>query len=926
MGFGSLNRRRLPELSLNGSIMRSIRHQRFNLNHAFKPQSVAVIGASNKPGAVGSIVLDNIVTGGFKGEIWPVNPKYDMLRDHRCYASVHDIPGVPDLAIIMTPATTVPGLIDALGQKGTRAAVIISAGLTKENGLRQQMLDAARPYLMRIIGPNGIGLMLPYLKLNAGFFHIAAAPGDIALLSQSGAIAASLIDWAAANNVGFSQVVSLGDMADVDVSDCLDALAGDPKTRAIVLYLESIPNPRRFMSAARAASRIRPVIAIKPGRHPEAAKAAATHTGALSGVDRVVDAALRRAGILRINDLAELFDATETIARFAPLQRARVAIITNGGGAGVLAIDRMMDFGAELAELSTDTLATLDRTMSANWSRANPIDIIGDAPPDHYRAAVETVAADPGVDVLLVLNCPTGMASSSDAAVAVASLATAGKINGKPVLSCWLGEETAREGRRLLQASGITSYETPAAAATAVSYLTDWSRAQKALQRVPAAVGKLSINRAAAMAVFRQVASEGRHMLTEPEAKAVVRAYGIPVPDTIVARTADDVAGAAKHLLEESQKVAVKLLSKTVSHKSDVGGVVLNIETATAAREAAQGIEQRLHEHGPGATLEGFSVQPMVERKQAHELILGVSDDAIFGPIVLFGAGGVAVEVIGDTAIALPPLDDVLARDLIDRTRIARLLVGFRDRHPADLDSITRALQGLSQMVVDFPCVHAADINPLLADKDGVVALDARIEIDPKTVEQRGPNPRLIIRPYPEDWVKDVKVGERTYHMRPIRPADAALYPDFLSKTTPEDMRLRFFGLGEMFSDKLLIRLTQLDYDRDMAFVALDSKGALSGVARISSDPDREVAEYALLIRSDLQGHGLGWALLHLLIEYAAREGLKRIDGWVLRENAAMLKMCQEFGFRLVIDPEDSTIVKVSLEIVQPDEKTALPG
>lgn len=886
-----------------------------NLSHAFEPKSVAVIGASCRPGAMGAVVLENIIAGGFEGEIWPVNPKYETLAGRRCYASVGDIPGVPDLAVVMTPAVTVPGLIGELGEKGTRAAVVITAGLTKENGLRQKMLDAARPHLLRIIGPNGLGLMLPPLRLNAGFFHMPAAPGDIALLSQSGAIAASLVDWAAANGVGFSQIVSLGDMADVDVADCIDMLAGDARTRAIALYLESIPHPRKFMSAARAASRVKPVIAIKPGRHVEAAKAAATHTGALSGVDRVVDAALRRAGVLRIRDLAELFDATETLARFAPLERARVAIVTNGGGAGVLAVDRMMDFGAELAELSEATLAALDRTMSQNWSRTNPVDIIGDAPPGRYRVAVDAVAADPGVDVVLVMNCPTGMASSSDAAAAVASLAREGKVHGKPVLSCWLGEETARDGRRLLQASGVASYETPAAAAAAVSYLTEWARSQRALQHVPAAAGEVAVDRAAALAVFRQVAAEGRHMLTEPEAKAVAGAYGIPVPETIVARSADEVGEAAARLLETSRKVAVKLLSKTVTHKSDVGGVVLNIETAAAAREASQGILRRLHQHVPGTQLEGFAVQPMIERKQAQELILGISRDAIFGPLVLFGAGGVAVEVMDDTAIALPPLDDVLAGDLIERTRIARLLAGFRDRLPADRDAIIGALKGLSQLIVDFPCIVAADINPLLADGDGVIALDARIEIDPAAVEQHAPNPKLIIRPYPGTWAKDETVGGRHYHMRPIRPADAALYPEFLRKTTPEDMRLRFFGVGKAFSDKLLIRLTQLDYDREMAFVALDRNGALSGVARLSSDPDHEVAEYALMVRSDLQGHGLGWAMLHRLIEYAKADGLERIEGMVLSDNAAMLQMCREFGFRLAADPDDATIVRASLDI-----------
>lgn len=888
-----------------------------NLHHAFAPESVAVIGASCRPGSVGSVVLDNILKCGFAGEVWSVNPKYAELNGRPCYATVRDLPAVPDLAVIMTPADTVPGLIGDLGAKGTRAAVVLSAGLTERNGLRQKMLEAARPYLLRIIGPNGIGLMLPHRKLNAGFFHMAAAPGDIALLSQSGAIAASLIDWAADNGVGFSQVVSLGDMADVDVGDCLDLLAGDAGTRAIVLYLESIPNPRKFISAARAAARAKPVIAIKPGRHAEAAKAAATHTGALSGADRVVDAALRRAGILRIDDLAQLYDATETIARFAPLERAHVGIVTNGGGAGVLAVDRLVDFDARLAELSTDTLATLDRTLPANWSRANPVDIVGDATPERYTTAVATVAADHDVDVVLVMNCPTGIASSADAAIAVSALAKDGVIGGKPVLSCWLGAATAQEGRRLLRASGVPSYETPAAAAAAVDYLTRWSRAQKMLQRVPAAFTEASIDRAAALSVFRLAASENRRVLTETEAKAVAKAYGIPVPDTVVAKSVEDVGQAAERLLRTSRKIVVKLLSKSVSHKSDVGGVVLNVETATGARDAARIIQRNLDQHAPGIVIDGFAVQPMIERSQAQELIIGIGRDAVFGPIVLFGTGGVAVEVVDDTAIALPPLDDVLAGSLIDQTRVGRLLAGFRDRKPADRASIVRALTALSQLVVDFPCIVAADINPFLADSEDVIALDARFEIDPDSVERPAPNPALIIRPYPAEWARDVEVRDRTYRLRPIRPTDVALYPDFFGRMDKEDLRLRFFSLGKQFSDKLLIRLTQLDYDREMAFVALDRDGNLCGVARIFADPDHETAEYALLVRSDLKGQGLGWAMLRHLLDYAKADGLKRIDGIVLSENSGMLTMCREFGFRLAADRNDPGIVKVSLDLLR---------
>lgn len=888
-----------------------------NLEHAFAPKSVAVFGASERDGSVGRVVFDNIVSGGFEGEIWPVNPKYSQVAGRQCYAKAADLPGVPDLGVIVTPPGTVPAIVRDLAEKGTRAAVVITAGLTHENGLRQAMLDAAKPTVFRIIGPNTVGLMIPPLRLDAGFAHMAARPGNIALLSQSGAIATSLIDWAADNHVGFSQIVSLGDMADVDVGDCLDMLAGDIHTRAIVMYLETIPNPRKFISAARAAARIKPVIAIKSGRHEQSAKAAATHTGALSGADRVVDAALQRAGILRVKGLTELFDAVETTARFVPLERARVGIVTNGGGAGVLAVDQLIEGNGELAELSPETIARLNAVLPSTWSHANPIDIIGDAPPERYRVATEAVAADAGTDVVLVMNCPTGLGSPLAAASAVAALAQDGKIGGKPILTCWLGEHTAREGRRVLQDAGIASFETPSDAATAVSYLSEWSRAQRALMRTPSSRREdARSGREAVLAIFRQVAKGGRRMLTEPEAKAVISAYGIPVPETIVARSPVEVEAAAGRLLKTSAQVVVKLLSKAISHKSDIGGVVLGIATCAAAGEAARSIEARVLGHAPQVDIEGYAVQPMVTRKQAQELILGMSRDPIFGPVILFGAGGVAVEVMDDTAIALPPLDDVLSDDLIRQTRIGRLLAGFRDRKPADRQSIIAALTGLSQMIIDFPCLVSLDINPLLADAEGVIALDARIEIEPERVEAAGPNPALAIRPYPSGWEKTFSVGDTHYSIRPIKPADIALYPEFLARISPDDLRLRFLSPRKSFSDQMLKRLTQLDYDRNMAFVALETRtGALAGISRLSCDPDHVSAEYALLVRTDLQGQGLGWELLSQIVDYAKADGIRRIQGIVLSENSKMLAMCREFGFSIMHLPNEPGLVEAKLEL-----------
>ncbi|MCA1490506.1 bifunctional acetate--CoA ligase family protein/GNAT family N-acetyltransferase [Sinorhizobium alkalisoli] len=889
-----------------------------NLHHAIDPKSLAVIGASSRQGSLGRVVIENVLAMGFGGNIWPVNPKYSEVAGLICFARVADIPGVPDLAVIVTPPQTIPGLIRDLGERGTRAAVVITAGLSDEKGLRQAMLDAAKPHLFRIIGPNTVGLIVPAAKLNASFVHLQPQAGDIALLSQSGAIATSLIDWAADNNIGFSQIVSLGDMADVDAADCLDLLAGDPKTRAIVMYLEAVPNPRKFLSAARAAARLKPVVAIKSGRHAEAAKAAATHTGALSGADRVVDAALRRAGVLRIESLGELFNATETIGRFAPLKRTRAAIVTNGGGAGVLAVDRLVDFGCELAELSAETIRTLDQVLPANWSRANPVDIIGDASPERYRAATEIVAQDPATDILIVMNCPTGLASPLEAARAVASLSQSGTIAGKPVLTCWLGSRTARDGRQALQEAKLASYDTPADVALAASYLANWSRAQEALLRVPPSrAGDTAIHDSkTVMDIIRRVASEGRRMLNEPEAKTVIAAYGIATPTTLVAASPEETERAAAELLGNSAKVVVKLLSKAVSHKSDVGGVVLDIATAAAAREAAETIVARLKTHDPNAVLEGFAVQPMIERRRAWELILGTSRDPVFGPIILFGSGGVSVEVVADTAVALPPLDDVLADDLIERTRIGRLLAGFRDQPPAHRTAVLSALCALSQMIVDFPAIVSMDINPLLADEEGAIALDARIEIDPHAAAVPGPNRDLAIRPYPAGWEREVVLGARAYRIRPIRPADAALYPAFFARTAPDDIRLRFLAPRKSFPHQMLVRLTQIDYEREMAFIALEREsGELAGIARLYADPDHERAEYGLLVRTDLQGQGLGWALLAHLRDYAAADGLQCMEGIMLSENSRMQHMCREFGFSIRQHPSDPRLQVASLDL-----------
>jgi acetyltransferase len=890
-----------------------------NLHHALMPTSVAVVGASRRPGSVGEVVLHNIIAGGFAGAIYPVNPKYDSVAGLPCYARAKDLPEAPDLAVIITPPQTVPRLIGEFGERGTRVAVVITAGIGNKDGLRQRMLDAARPHLLRVIGPNTIGILSPRAALNASFVHITAPRGRLGLISQSGAMVSSIVDWGAATGIGFSQLFSLGDMADVDVGDALDLLAEDDATSAILIYLESIPHPRKFMSAARAAARLKPVIAVKPGRHAEAAQAARTHTGALAGADRVVEAALRRAGIIRVLDLDDLFNAAAITARYAPMARGRIGIVTNGGGAGVLAVDLLLDQGGELAELGPETVEALNRVLPPIWSHANPVDIIGDAPPERYAAAIEAVAADANIDALLVMNCPTALCLPSPAAQAVAGKVERGHIAGKPLLACWLGKAAAEPARKLLEAAGIASFDTPTGAAEAISLLTRWASLRRALERVPASAGQIATDSAVIDRVLRTAAAEGRSVLTEGEAKAVVGACGVPVPKLVVARTEREVIAAAADLLQTSTAVVVKLLSKTISHKSDVGGVVLDLEDAEAAAAAARDIARRLAEHIPGAVPDGFSVQPMIRRPRAHELIAGIGNDAIFGPTLLFGAGGTAVEIVDDVATGLAPLDAVLAGDLIDHTRISRLLAGYRDRPPADRDAIIRVLLGLSQLVVDYPAILSVDINPLLADADGVIALDARIEIDPALVGQPGPNPRLAIRPYPTGLATRVTRAGADFLIRPIMPTDAALYPAFLARVSAEDMRRRFFTALKTLSPEMLVRLTQLDYDRDLAFVALEAaSGALAGVARYASDPDHEDAEFGVMVRTDLQGRGLGAALMQWLVRTARAEGLKRIHGLILAENVQMLELCRELSFVLDRQDTDPSVIRARLDLSNP--------
>jgi len=624
--------------------------------------------------------------------------------------------------------------------------------------------------------------------------------------------------------------------------------------------------------------------------------------------------------LVRVDELEELFSAAETLTWLKPVAGNQLLILTNGGGAGVLAVDDLMRSGGRLAPLAESMIAKLDKVLPANWSRGNPIDIIGDAAPDRYAAAMDAVLADCTADAILVMNCPTALASSSDAAQAVIDVVARAPTPERlpPVLTNWLGEEAVLKGRRKFREAGIPTYESPTDAVKGFFYLWQYTKAQEALMHAPPLeTERLRVADEAARTIMRAAASEGRSLLSEPEAKAVLSAFGIPTVATRVAASPEEVENIAATLLEQTPSVVVKILSDDIPHKSDVGGVRLGLHSPQEARRAAKRMRQRAAELRPKARLKGFTVQPMVMRPNAHELLMGVYDDPLFGPMILFGAGGTATEIIRDTAVALPPLDVELARDLMGQTRIFKLLEGYRDQAPADLSAIAEALVRLSQLVVDCPAVKELDINPVLADETGVIALDARIRIEPREVETEGPNPRLAIRPYPDQWERwtETADGDRIL-IRPIRPADEHLYGAFVAELSPEDIRFRFLSPRKEFSHKFIARFTQIDYSRAMAFVSLDKEQKeLLGIARLAADPDYTKGEYAIIVRSDLKGTGIGWALMRHLIAYAETEGLRQLVGDVLANNQRMLDMCHSLGFQISPDPEDSSIYKVRLKL-----------
>jgi acetyltransferase len=897
------------------------------------PKSVALIGASEKPGSVGLALLENLES--FHGHVFPINPNHSTLLGHKAFSTIRDVPEDIDLAVIATPAATVPGIVAECSAAGVKGAVIISAGF-KESGpagaeLERQTLE--RRGKMRIIGPNCVGVMLPHIGLNATFAKPLASPGNIGFISQSGALCTAILDWSRSTQLGFSAFISIGSMADVNWGDLIDHLGDDPHTRSILLYMESVGDARSFLSAAREVALTKPIIAIKVGRSGAAAKAAASHTGALTGSDDVLDAAFRRVGVLRVDTIEKLFGLAELLGKQPRPAGSRLAIVTNGGGPGVLATDALIECGGKLAELSGKTFQELNQLLPPHWSRGNPIDILGDATPATYAKAVEIVARDENNDGLLVILSPQAVTESSETAQRLRAFA---KLRGKPILASWIGGVGVRPGMEILDGAGIPTFEYPDAAASAFCAMWRYSHNLDALYETPELIATAEIDKSRAQRIIHRTRKSQRTLLTETESKQLLAGYGIPVVETKIATSEEQAVEFAKKI---NGAVVLKIYSETITHKSDVGGVKLNLRGATAIRHAYREIEKsvaavcdRRNEVRSGrqnvgdhrAPLQksflGVTVQPMIAA-DGYEVILGSSIDPQFGPVLLFGAGGYFVEVFKDLALGLPPLNRTLARRLMERTQIYTALKrDFRGRGPIDLAALEELLVRFSQLVVEHRWIKEIDINPLLVSPKQIIALDARVVLhDPQTAESD--LPQSPIRPYPSDYVGTRKIGGVEVTIRPIRPEDEPLMVKFHKTLSDRSVHLRYFGLVSLerrIMHERLRRVCFIDYDREIALVAdlknRDGTHQILGVGRLIKEHGTNEAEFAVLISDPWQGKGFGSELLKLLVQAGRKEGLRRITGHISPENTTMKSVSEQAGFSLHFDREaDEWFAEIAL-------------
>ena len=898
-----------------------------HLDSLFRPKSIAFIGASQEPGRIGTVVIRNLLYGGFDGPIMPVTRRFKSVGGVLAYPNLASLPMTPELAIVGTPPGPVPALVDQLGKLGTRAAIVLTTGMSGARDDRGRpaidaMLEAAKPHGLRILGPGSLGLLVPEVGLNASFSHRRALPGKIAFVSQSGGMCTAVLDWARAKGIGFSHFIAVGQCADLGFAELINYLSLEPSTRAILLYMKTLLHPRRFMSAARAAARNKPVLIIKASQGPQTGCVTESQANPLignspignplAGSDAVFDAAFRRAGMLRVLDTEELFAAVETLARSGPLRSDHLTIVTNSDGIGILAVDALNQGGGSLSHLAGETLKKLDALLPMASFAGDPVNIRNDATGDRYANALRILLTAEEVDTLLVLHAPTAVASGLAAAEAVARMV---EEAGGNVLTCWIGEEAALPARKLFAKAGIPSYESPSMATRAFLHRVHYRRNQELLIQTPRSVpSEFMPAMDVARDAVRKTLAEGREVMTDPEAKVVLEAYGVPTVTTRIAGTPAQAAAIAESI---GFPVAVKLLSPDIANRLDVGGVVLDLDTPQAVKEAEQRIASRLLHLYPDAKVDGFSVQKMVQRPGVHELMASVIADPVFGPVILFGQGGSAADIICDLAVALPPLNMHLARELMSRTRIFNVLRGYRGHKAANIDAICLTLVKLSHLIVDNPHIAQVSINPLFADEQDVLAVETGISLRAQLPPL---DQRLAIRPYPQALEEDftLKTG-RVVRLRPIRPEDEPEHEVFFSRLRAEDIQMRFFGSLVKIQHPALARFTQIDYDREMAFIATapDESGKLEtlGEVRTIADPDNATAEYSIIVRSDLKRTGLGRKLMGKMIDYCRSRGTGKLTGHVLCRNRTMLSMIGAMGFRRQICPDDMEVFETWFDL-----------
>jgi len=891
-----------------------------NLDKVFDPKSIAVIGASNKKGSVGYILLRNLIGAEYEGVVFPVNVSAPAVQGIQAYASISQVPRKVDLAIIAVPAKAVPQTVRECGEAGVAGAVIVSSGF-REVGpegrkLEDEVKSIAESYGVRIIGPNCLGFIRPSVHLNATFAHVIPPAGRVAFFSQSGALGTAILDWAAANDIGFSAFVSVGSMCDVDFGDLIDYFGADPHTTSIILYIESITDARKFMSAARHFAKSKPIIVVKSGRTARSALAAASHTGAIAGDDTLYSAVFRRAGIVRVDEIEDLFDASEALSRVSSPRGPRLGIVTNAGGPGVMASDRLLQLGGELAELSPETDAKLREVLPPYAARGNPVDVAGDADAQRYAAAAQALMDDANCDGVLAILTPQAMSDPTGTAQALVEVARTHQL--KPLLTSFMGEIKVAEGVRILRAAHVPTFATPEDAVRAYMYMYQYTRNLANLYETPADIlPEFEPDRQRVKDIFLQAAHEGRSILSEVEAKEVLEAYQIPSVPTVVATTPEECAAAAERI---GFPVAIKIYSHDITHKSDVGGIALNVRSAAEAANQFTKITERVREARPDATLLGVTVQAM--SRGGYEVILGSKKDPTFGPAIMFGMGGTGVELYRDVVVDFPPLNQALAESMIENTKVGQLLAGYRGKEPVDMVALQQAMVKLSYLLVDFPEIVEMDINPLQVRPDGLCALDARVVIEPRDVRKIIlPGSHLMISMYPSKYQWRFQAGDEPVLIRAIRPEDEPLWIEMIESLSPETAEYRFFGPVKEISRAMVVRYCHIDYDREIALCAIrEPKGRrkkplMLGVARLSIETaDPEEGEFAIVVRDAYQRRGIGTRLMEALIQAARERHVREITGHVLAANPGMLRFAENLGFE-ILPGEEPEVRKVVLRL-----------